>query len=62
STEGSGGNKALPLLAGIGLATLAVGYVVLKPSKAKQAAKAEAAARESQSGRHRSRSTPKQKR
>jgi hypothetical protein len=54
-------NKAVPLLAGIGLATLAVGYVVLRPSKAKKAKSAEAAEK-NQSDRHRSRSTPKRKR
>lgn len=56
--SGGTSNKALPLLAGIGLATLAVGYVVLKPGKAKKAAAAAAA----QPVRHRSRSTPKRKR
>ncbi len=54
-------NKALPLLAGIGAATLAVGYVVLRPSKAKKAKAAEQA-RKAQPVRHRSRSTPKKKR
>jgi hypothetical protein len=56
--RGGTGNKALPLLAGVGLATLAVGYVVLKPGKAKKAAEAA----KSQPVRHRSRSTPKRKR
>ncbi|MGH9040529.1 MAG: hypothetical protein ACRDZ3_09885 [Acidimicrobiia bacterium] len=51
-------NRALPLFAGIGLATLAVGYMVLRPNKAKRAAAAE----KSQPIRHRSRSTPKRKR
>jgi hypothetical protein len=57
SSDGKSSNKALPLLAGIGLATLAVGYLVLKPSKAKKAA----AANKSQPVRHRSRSTPKRR-
>jgi hypothetical protein len=56
-----GGNKALPLLAGMGAATLAVGYVVLRPSKAKKAKAAEQASK-TQAVRHRSRSTPKKKR
>ena len=57
STDGST-NKALPLLAGVGLATLAVGYLVLKPNKARKAA----AAAKAQPVRHRSRSTPRRKR
>ena len=57
----SGGNKALPVLAAIGAATLAVGYLVLRPSKAKKAKAAETA-RKTQGVRHRSRSTPKKKR
>ncbi|MGH8973473.1 MAG: hypothetical protein ACRD0C_09745 [Acidimicrobiia bacterium] len=60
-SSSSGGNKALPLLAGIGAATLAVGYVVLRPSKAKKAKSTEQA-RKTQAVRHRSRSTPKKKR
>jgi hypothetical protein len=56
-----GGNKALPVLAGIGAATLAVGYVVLRPSKAKKAKAAEQASK-TEAVRHRSRSTPKKKR
>jgi hypothetical protein len=59
SSDGDGSNKALPLLAGIGLATLAVGYAVLRPSKAKKAKAAEAS--KTQPVRHRSRSTPKRR-
>ena len=57
SSDGGGGSKALPLMAGVGLATLAVGYAVLRPNKAKRAA----AAAKNQPVRHRSRSTPKKK-
>lgn len=62
STSDKSSSKALPLLGGIGLATLAVGYVVLRPSKAKRAERAAATVKQGQAGRHRSRSTPKKKR
>jgi hypothetical protein len=60
SSDG-GSNRALPVLAGLGAATLAVGYVVLRPSKAKRARSAEAS-KKTQGVRHRSRSTPKKRR
>jgi hypothetical protein len=61
-SSNGGSNKALPVLAGIGAATLAVGYVVLRPSKAKRTRTSEATRKAETTGRHRSRSTPKKKR